>query len=106
MQEKTHFLFILHTHFYKTPTSIYLIYTLFYINNFFLFYFPLTHKVSASLFPLTLKLSASHFPLTLKLSASLSSLKVSTSLFFFFFDSSKATRKREDDDDDEEDEDD
>ena len=45
-----------------------------------------------------LKLSASHFPLTHKLSASLSSLKVSTSLFFFF-DSSKATRKREDDDD-------
>ena len=46
---------ILHTHFYKTPTLVYLLYTLFYINNIFLFYFSLTLKLSASLFSLTHK---------------------------------------------------
>ena len=92
--KKKHTFSILHTHFYKTLTSVYLLYTLFYINNIFLFYFPLT-----------LKLSTSHFPLTYKVSTSLSFLKVSASpfFFFFFFDNSKVIRKREDDDDEEDD---
>ena len=33
LQEKTFFFSILHTHFYKTPTLVYLFYHLFYLNN-------------------------------------------------------------------------
>ena len=55
---------ILHTNFYKTPTSVYLLYTLFYINNIFLFYFSLTLKLSASLFSLTHKLTSQSLPLS------------------------------------------
>ena len=55
---------ILHTNFYKTSTSVYLLYTLFYINNIFLFYFSLTLKLSASLFSLTHKLTSQSLPLS------------------------------------------
>ena len=30
---------ILHIYFYKTPTSVHLLYTIFYINNIFIFFF-------------------------------------------------------------------
>ena len=95
--KKKHTFSILHTYFYKRSTSIYLLYTLFYINNIFLFYFSLTLKLSASLFSLTHKF----IPQSLYLSLIPQSLYI-----FFFFDSSKATRKREDDDEEDEDEDD
>ena len=36
---KKHIFSILHTYFYKTPTSIYLFYNLFYLNNHFLTFF-------------------------------------------------------------------
>ena len=64
--KKKHTFSILHTHFYKTLTSVYLLY------NIFLFYFLLTFKLSTSLFSLTHKLIPQS-------SASLSSLKVSVS---------------------------
>ena len=62
-KKKKHIFSILHTHFYKTSSSVYLLYTLFYINNIFLFYFSLTLKLSASLFSLTHKLTTQYLPL-------------------------------------------
>ena len=44
--KKNMFFSILHTHFYKTPTSVCLFYTLFYLNNIlltFFYYFTATH---------------------------------------------------------------
>ena len=41
--QKKHTFSIFHTYFYKTPTSICLFYTLFYLNNIFLTFFLLFH---------------------------------------------------------------
>ena len=41
--QKKHTFSIFHTHFYKTPTSICLFYTVFYLNNIFLTFFLLFH---------------------------------------------------------------
>ena len=43
------FFSILHTHFYKTPTSVYLFYPLFYLNNHFSHFFIIILSQTLSL---------------------------------------------------------
>ena len=71
--KKKHTFSILYTHFYKTPTSVYLLYTLFYINNiFFILLSPNPQTLYLSLFPnpQSLCLSLSPNPQTFRLSLS------------------------------------
>ena len=67
--KKTTF-FILHTHFYKTPTSVHLLYTIFYINNIFIFFFNIilstvsfSHTSSSFFFLISLSFPLSFLPL-------------------------------------------
>ena len=43
--------FILYHHFYKTPISIHLLYTIFYINNIFIFFFYKTPTITFTKYP-------------------------------------------------------
>ena len=76
---------ILHTHFYKTPTSVYLFYTFFYLNNIILTFLLL---FTTTLTPPTLTHTLAHiWSLSLSFSFSLSSfflflLLLSSSPFF------------------------
>ena len=67
--KKTTF-FILHTHFYKTPTSVHLLYTIFYINNIFIFFFNIilstvsfSYTSSSFFFLISLSFPLSFLPL-------------------------------------------
>ena len=79
IQKKTTFS-ILHTHFYKIPTSIHLLYNIFYINNIFIFFFLILFYLPF-LFPILPLLSSSFFFPYLSLPFP---LYFSSSSFFFF----------------------
>ena len=83
LKKKKHIFSILHTYFYKTLTSVCLLYILFYLNNIFLIFLLLFHTYP---WPTNFNTHAEHFLfLFLILLLSFSSFSFFSSFFFFFF---------------------
>ena len=83
LHKKTIF-FILYTYFYKTPTSVHLLYTIFYINNIFIFFFNIIlSPFLFPIFPILPLLSSSFFFFLFPYLSVISSFFSSSSFFVF-----------------------